>query len=589
MNFRAKASHHAFVLLALLPVPKFLHKKKELRGVLENRMIHKCLDFILQPLKTAASLGIMMSDPWGGLRHCYTPLAGYIMDFQEAIVMAGVMGKTSPVTMASYKQFGDAVRHEPRTGLTTLEQLTAVHLKADPGEHNLAEYVREAKKFRLNGVDQPFWRNWAFSNPEHFLTPEPLHHWHKMSWDHDIKWCIQILGGEEIDFRFSVLHPHVGYRHFMEGISKLKQVTGRVHRDVQRYIVAAIAGAAPKEFIVAIRALLDFRYLAQSPVIDEDTCDKIEASLALFHAHKQSVIDADARVGKGNRVIENWHIPKLELMHSVVPNIRQNGVAMQWSADITEHAHITEIKDPAHSGNNQQYESQITRHLDRADKCRRFDLATSVRNAAVEFGWHHDTMEGEEYMEVDSAESHYIHTTSRLLDEIDPVSNLSGPSRDLTDYFQVSSKLKNGEIPNACKPFRTFSVATTAFHLTRDPNIRSATVDETAKLYGLDDLRPALADYLQRYHQQPARVYHVAGRRIATANCQLPFEYLHIWHRLRMQSKSYHNEELILAAQTINAIPSKDDWEFGRFDTVLVNTDPEKKWPRSGLDGEYRI
>jgi len=192
-------------------------------------------------------------------------------------------------------------------------------------------------------------------------------------------------------------------------------------------------------------------------------------------------------------------------------------------------------------------------------------------------------------MEVDSAESHYIHTTSRLLDEIDPVSNLSGPSRDLTDYFQVSSKLKNGEIPNACKPFRTFSVATTAFHLTRDPNIRSATVDETAKLYGLDDLRPALADYLQRYHQQPARVYHVAGRRIATANCQLPFEYLHIWHRLRMQSKSYHNEELILAAQTINAIPSKDDWEFGRFDTVLVNTDPEKKWPRSGLDGEYRI
>jgi hypothetical protein len=109
VNFRAKASHHAFVLLALLPIPKFLNKKKELRGVLENRMIHECLDFILQPLKTAASVGIMMSDPWGGLRHCFTPLAGYIMDFQEAVVMAGVMGKTSPVTMANYKQFGDAV------------------------------------------------------------------------------------------------------------------------------------------------------------------------------------------------------------------------------------------------------------------------------------------------------------------------------------------------------------------------------------------------------------------------------------------------------------------------------------------------
>ena len=367
MDFRAKASHHAFVLLALLPVPKFLHKKKELRGVSENRLIHECLDFILQPLKTVASIGIMMSDPWGGLRHCFTPLAGYIMDFQEAIVIAGVMGKTSPVTMANYKQFGDSVRHEPRTGSTTLAQLSALRLKADAGEENLAEYWYEAKKFHLNGVDKPFWRDWAFADPQHFLTPEPLHHWHKMSWDHDTKWCIEVLGGAEIDFRFSVLHPHVGYRHFKEGISKLKQVTGREHRDVQRYIIGVIAGAAPKEFIVAIRALLDFRYLAQSPVIDEENCSRIAAALALFHSHKDSIIDAGARTGKGNQVIENWHIPKLELMQSVVPNIMQNGAAIQWSADITERAHITEIKDPAHAGNNQKYESQITRHLDRAE------------------------------------------------------------------------------------------------------------------------------------------------------------------------------------------------------------------------------
>jgi hypothetical protein len=50
----------------------------------------------------------MMSDPWGGLRHHFTPLAGYIMDFQEAIVIAG-LGKTSPITMANYKQFGGMV------------------------------------------------------------------------------------------------------------------------------------------------------------------------------------------------------------------------------------------------------------------------------------------------------------------------------------------------------------------------------------------------------------------------------------------------------------------------------------------------
>jgi len=410
-----------------------------------------------------------------------------------------------------------------------------------------------------------------------------------MSWDHDTKWCIEALGGEEIDFRFSVLHPHVGYRQFNEGISKLKQVTGREHRDVQRYIVGVIAGAAPKEFVVAIRALIDFRYLAQSPVIDEDTCGRIEASLALFHAHKQSIIDADARVGQGNQTIENWHIPKLELMQSVVPNIRQNGVAIQWSADITEHAHITEIKDPAHAGNNQKYESQITRHLDRAEKCRRFDLATSVREAAINFGHRRGPVEGEEYMEVDPTEpnSHHIHTTSELLDEIDPVSNLSGPSRDLTDYFRVSVKLQHGEVPNAPQPFRTFSVATTAFHLTRDANIRGAAVDKIAEIYGLNDLRPGLADFMQRNRQQLSCTHNMTGRRIAPSDCQLPFENLHVWHRVWMQSKSYHNERVVLPAQTVNALPSEGDWEFGRFDTVLVNTDPEKIWPKSGLDGEF--
>ena len=120
-------------------------------------MIHECLDFILQPLKTVASIGIMMSDLWGGLHYCFMPLAGYIMDFQEAIVIAGVMGKTSPITMVNYKQFGNAIRHEPCTGSTTLVQLDTVCLQADPSEGNLAEYVYEAKKFHLNGVDQPFW------------------------------------------------------------------------------------------------------------------------------------------------------------------------------------------------------------------------------------------------------------------------------------------------------------------------------------------------------------------------------------------------------------------------------------------------
>jgi hypothetical protein len=107
MNFQMKASNHAFLLLVLLPVPKFIHQDQNLHGVLENRMIHECLDFILKPLKKAAEVGIMMSDPASSLCYVFTPLATYMVNVQEALSLAGVAGKTLHLTMATYKQFGD--------------------------------------------------------------------------------------------------------------------------------------------------------------------------------------------------------------------------------------------------------------------------------------------------------------------------------------------------------------------------------------------------------------------------------------------------------------------------------------------------
>lgn len=293
MAFRMKASNHAFLLLALLPVPKYIHSDSKMRGALENRLIHECLDFVLQPVKIAAQVGIMMSDPLGNLRYIFPALAAYIVDTPESAMLAGVGGTTSSVTMATCKQFGDPFLHEPRTALTTLRQLMSLEQVVDPWE--LEEYVKLAfDKYRLGGVHRPFWRDWPMAEPSQFLTPEPLHHWHRMFWDHDAKWCIHAVGSSEIDFRFSLLHPRTGFRHFNEGISRLKQVTGRDHRDVQQYIVAVIAGAVSKKFLIAVRSLLDFHYMAQAPVITDDLCVKINASLLEFHNNKDAIIASGA-------------------------------------------------------------------------------------------------------------------------------------------------------------------------------------------------------------------------------------------------------------------------------------------------------
>jgi hypothetical protein len=154
-----KASNHTFILLALLPCPKFIIKDCTIRSVLENRVIHLCLDVITEPLKLTARAGWMMSNPCGYSCFCFTALASYIVDTPEAGLVACVAGKSLHLTMADYRKFGDLTRQEPRTASTTLAQLTALSSQYNP--HELSTYIPAAKAIQLNGVHLPFWCNWC--------------------------------------------------------------------------------------------------------------------------------------------------------------------------------------------------------------------------------------------------------------------------------------------------------------------------------------------------------------------------------------------------------------------------------------------
>ena len=387
-DVHTKSSNNTFPLVALLPCPKFVAKDRDIRSVLENRLIHLCLNIITNPLKLATRAGRMMADPRGYSRFCFPTLTSYMVDTPEATMLVCVVGKTSHLTMADYQQFGDPVRQEPRTASTTLAQLDSLAVEFNPAD--LFPYMSAAKAMRLNGIHLPFWRDWYLKTPPgtpkrilradpcRFLTPKPLHHWHKQFWDHDMKWSIRVVGAAELNFWFTTLQPIIGYKYFKDGISTLKQVTGQVHQDIERYIVGVIAGKAPSSFVIAIRALMDFQYLAQSRQLDDNSLSQITTSLQLFHEHKHTILKIGTRVGKGGKWMKHFQIPKLELMHGVVPSVVESGAVIQWSADRTEHAHITEIKIPGRSGNNQDHNPQICRWLDRSEKQRNFSLALQL-------------------------------------------------------------------------------------------------------------------------------------------------------------------------------------------------------------------
>jgi len=250
----SKISLHTYLLLALLPIPKYIHKDSCTWGLLHDRITHRALNEVLESLKVATCVGIMMNDPAGNVWYCYTPLAAYIADTPELCLVVCMSPKGSPFMTAMSKHFGDPILHPPCTRSHTLGAINEALEKCSPLDYK--GFLKIARALCLNGVIEPFLLDWPLSCPSLFLHPEMLHHFSRFSWDHDIKWCVEVTTVSEIDFCFSLLQPAIGYRTFKDGISKLKEVIRHDHRSIQCYIVGIIAGRVPHCFLIAIRMLV---------------------------------------------------------------------------------------------------------------------------------------------------------------------------------------------------------------------------------------------------------------------------------------------------------------------------------------------
>ncbi|KAI6163167.1 hypothetical protein EDD17DRAFT_1776327 [Pisolithus thermaeus] len=391
---------------------------------------------------------------------------------------------------------------------------------ADP--HNNARY--SAKKHHLSGVQLPFWRDWHFSNPAVFLVGEILHSCHKWFFDHVLKWCKWVLGEDELDARYRCQHKYVGTRHFT-GVSRVKQMTGREHRDIQRTIVAAIAGGADADFVCAVRAIVDFIYRAQAPTFTTSSIQEMEACLAEFHRYKYAILEAGARRGRTGD-IPHFQIPKLELFQSFSRTIRRVGSLIQYTADVSEHLLITHTKNPFLRTNRKAgFTEQITCYLDREESIRQFDLYTLLCTDGTLFG---------------------SMLTSE--DGAIPLPHSVVPEEDYS--FTGSATFRNHFLQGFIS-----DDATTAFHVTRKPDFADKSISYVSTTYGLPDLPSLLLSYIDG----------VAGQ-----NSSFRSRLLRGWSKFRIQMHSRLRPLTILPSQQVQALPSSKEYPYGKCDTVLA-------------------
>ena len=156
-DVRMKATSHAWACIAYTPTPEFL-VHPNFQSVLEAHVWHRCMDIVCTGLKLAAHASTFMSDPNNLTRYCFMPLAAYIADLPEQHMIACVMKSVSPISLAEQSQFGDGILYLPCDSEFTFRKLVNLCKKIDPWK--LQEFLAEAKKDHLSGVQLPFWRDW---------------------------------------------------------------------------------------------------------------------------------------------------------------------------------------------------------------------------------------------------------------------------------------------------------------------------------------------------------------------------------------------------------------------------------------------
>ncbi|CAG8738957.1 4030_t:CDS:1, partial [Acaulospora colombiana] len=365
-SVRNKPSNRAWVLVAYLPITHF-ENPKALQTTLQDRLFHQCVELVLSPLIAAGTGGVKMVDSCGHERDCFPRIAAYLADYPEQILVNVAAHRNSPTSTASYKDLGNDKPCPPRTQDWILNVIAEVKASVDPSD--LEAYQKAAKLRGLNGVDRPFWIDLPGYRPELCICPDILHGLHPFWRDHVLKWVINLVGIKELDARVKAVEPVIGMKHFKRGISHLSQWTGKEDRELQRILLAVIAGAPniDTKTMTCLRAFHDFVYLAQYQTHGPETLRYLKQALQVFHRTKDVFITKGARRGK-NGTIKHYCIPKMAALFQYVTHIPAMGSSPQYSTEWTENCHQTMAKQAYRATNKRDFEYQMCRYLDRTDR-----------------------------------------------------------------------------------------------------------------------------------------------------------------------------------------------------------------------------
>ena len=318
------------------------------------------MSYIVKPLETAGKEGLIMVSGDGVARQCFPILAAYVGDYPEQLLVSLIKTGECPVCDSPRGGIGDLENtSEPRNIIPILEALESIA----EGPRIFTAACAEAG---IKPIQCPFWKNLPFVNIYNSITPDILHQLYQGVIKHLLQWLQTACSKAEIDARCHRLPPNHNIRLFLKGITHLSRVAGTEHDQICRFIIGLIIniqlpdGYSNARLVRAVRATLDFLYLAKYPIHSSDTLDSLEEALRAFHEDRSIFIDLGIR--------SNFNIPKLHSMGHYRHFIERFGTLDNFNTEYTERLHIDLAKDAYRATNSKDEYPQMTTWLDRQEK-----------------------------------------------------------------------------------------------------------------------------------------------------------------------------------------------------------------------------
>lgn len=293
-------------------------------------------------------------------RRAHPLLAADVLDYPEQVLHTCVMTGQCAVCKCPPGKLGDLDTDHP---IRDIDEVLEIHKKA---ETDPVGFIRACTEAGIKPVFDPFWKDLPHADIFHSITPDILHQLLQGVVKHLVSWVKAAYSTAEIDARCRRLPPNHNIRLFFKGITSLSRLTGREHADICRILLGLVVdlglpdGKSPVRLVQAVRALLDFVYLAQYPLHSTESLDALEDALEEFHRNKEIFVELGIR--------EHFHFPKLHFLRHYRMLIERLGTADNFNTEFTERLHIDFSKDAYRASNKKDEFPQMALWLERKEK-----------------------------------------------------------------------------------------------------------------------------------------------------------------------------------------------------------------------------